>query len=349
MYYMGIDHHKQSSHLTILDEQGEIIKAGSVVNRRVELESFLEGFIGGLKAVIEAGRSSYTMVDLLEELGVDVLIAHPYQVKAIACAKIKTDKRDSKILAQLLRMNMIPEVYRRCEENQQAQRILRNRMFYVQIQTKIKNKIRALLAKQGEEIRQLTDVKDTLFAKRGLQVLKQIDISEKDKEILLLLVDTLEHIQEKISYSDKLIKKLYAESPEAQRIFTVPGFGIFLAVLVATEIADIGRFPSLSKLHSYAGVIPSTHSSGGKIYHGRLVNEGNKRLRWGLIEAVWPATMKDISLRIYYQERKAAKGANTAKVATARRLLSIIYSVLKDERSYVSSIGDKRPAAFTVN
>jgi transposase len=339
MYYMGIDHHKQSSHLTILDEQGDTIKQGHVANKRVELESFLDGFIQDLKAVIEAGRSTYTMVDLLEELGVEVLIAHPYQIKAIACAKIKTD----------IRMNMIPEVYRRRRENQQAQRILRNRMFYVQIRTKIKNKIRALLAKQGEEIRQLTDVKDTLFGKKGIEVLKQINLSEKDKEILLSLVDTLEHIQEKICYSDKLIKKLYAESPEAQRIFTVPGFGVFLAVLVATEIADIGRFPSLSKLHSYAGVIPSTHSSGGKIYHGHLVNEGNKRLRWGLIEAVWPATMKDISLRIYYQKRKASKGANTAKVATARRLLSIIYSVLKEERSYVSSIGNKRPAAFVLN
>ena len=167
MYYMGIDHHKQSSHLTILDEHGEIIKEGPVANRRLELESFLEGFLGDLKAVIEAGRSTYTMVDILEEQGVEVVIAHPYQVKAIASAKIKTDKRDSKILAQLLRLNMIPEVYRRSAENREAQRIIRNRMFYVKIQTKLKNKIRALLAKQGEDIRQLTDVKNTLFSKKG--------------------------------------------------------------------------------------------------------------------------------------------------------------------------------------
>lgn len=349
MYYMGIDHHKQSSHLTILDEQGEVIKEGSVINRRVELESFLEGFLGDLKAVIEAGRSTYTMVDILEEQGVEVVIAHPYQVKAIASAKIKTDKRDSKMLAQLLRLNMIPEVYRRSAENREAQRIIRNRMFYVQIQTKLKNKIRALLAKQGEEIRQLTDVKDKLFSKKGIEGLKQIDLSERDKEIMLSLMDTLEHIQGKIRYSDKLIDKLYAESPEAQLIFTLPGFGIFLSVLVATEIADIRRFSSLSNLHSYAGVIPSTHSSGGKIYHGHLVKEGNKRLRWGLIEAVWPAIQRDIVLRIYYEKRKSSKGANTAKVATARRLLSIIYSVLREERPYVSLIENKRPAAFMRN
>jgi transposase len=349
MYYMGIDHHKQSSHLTILDEQGEVIKEGPVANRSLELESFLEGFLGDLKAVIEAGRSTYTMVDMLEELGVEVIIAHPYQVKAIASAKIKTDKRDSKILAQLLRLNMIPEVYRRSAENREAQRILRHRMFYVQIQTKLKNKIRALLAKQGEEIRQLTDVRDKLFSKKGIEALKQIDLSEKDEEVMSSLVDTLKHIQEKISYSDKLIDKLYAELPEAQLIFTLPGFGVFLSVLVATEIADITRFNSVSNLHSYAGVIPSTHSSGGKIYHGHLVKEGNKRLRWALIEAVWPAIQNDIILRIYYQKRKASKGANTAKVATARRLLSIIYSVLREERPYVTLIDNKRPAAFMRN
>jgi transposase len=119
MYYMGIDHHKQSSHLTLLDQDGQIIKSGAVRNRRLDIEEFIQDVRQELKAVIEAGRSSYTMVETLEELGVEVKIAHPTQVKAIASAKIKTDKRDSKILAQLLRMDMIPEVYRRSLSNRE--------------------------------------------------------------------------------------------------------------------------------------------------------------------------------------------------------------------------------------
>jgi len=104
---MGIDHHRQYSHITLVDEKGEKLKSRRVVNLRSELEKFLQG-MDDTKAVIEAGRSSYTMVDLLDDLGVEVTVAHPKEVKAIARAKIKTDKRDSYILAHLLRTDLIP-------------------------------------------------------------------------------------------------------------------------------------------------------------------------------------------------------------------------------------------------
>jgi transposase len=144
MNYMGIDHHKQYSHITLLDEKGEKLKSGRVANLRSELENFLSG-IEEVKAVIEAGRSSYAMVDLLDDMGIDVTIAHPKEVKAIAKAKIKTDKRDSKMLAHLLRTDLIPEVYKRSRENRSYQRILRQRVFYVGSMTRVKNRIQALV------------------------------------------------------------------------------------------------------------------------------------------------------------------------------------------------------------
>ena len=142
MNYMGIDHHKQYSHIILIDEAGEVLRAGRVANYRSELEKFLTGF-KDVKAVIEAGRSSYTMVDVLDEMGIDVTIAHPKEVKAIAKARVKTDKRDSHILAHLLRTDLIPEIYRRSQENCGSQRVLRQRAFYVGSQTRVKNRIRA--------------------------------------------------------------------------------------------------------------------------------------------------------------------------------------------------------------
>ena len=126
MNYMGIDHHNQYSHITLMDETGGVQRRGKVANYRIELEKFLTGF-GDVKAVVEAGRSSYTMVDLLDEIGIDVKIAHPKEVKAIAKAKIKTDKRDSWMLAHLLRTDLIPEVYKRSRENRESQRVLKHR------------------------------------------------------------------------------------------------------------------------------------------------------------------------------------------------------------------------------
>ncbi|MEA2005940.1 MAG: transposase [Acidobacteriota bacterium] len=91
----------------------------------------------------------------------------------------------------------------------------------------------------------------------------------------------------------------------------------------------------MSKLHAYAGVIPSTHSSGERSYHGKIIKEGNRWLRWAVVEAVWPALRADLDLRCYYERMKRRKGANSAKVATARRLLTIIYRMLKENRPYI--------------
>lgn len=349
MYYMGIDHHKQYSHMTILNERGERIKAGRVLNRRKEVGNFITGLEAQLEAVIEAGRASYTMVDILEELGVKVNIAHPFEVKAIAKAKIKTDKRDSMTLAHLLRMDYIPEVYRREASNRDSQRVLRHRMSYVKIQSKIKNQIRALLAQQREEIRDMIAAGRRLFSSKGREEMRGLDLSGKDNELLCSLVDTLEHVQEKIKKSDALVGELFKQSEEARLISTVPGFGKFLSVLIATEIADIERFSSEAKINSYAGLVPSIHNSGDKRYHGRLVQQGNKWLRWALVEAVWPAIQSDFDIRVFYQKRAKRKGANSAKIATARRLLTIIYRILKEKRQYIPYNRIKMSAAFMRN
>ena len=120
-----------------------------VDNRRDAVRRFLEGF-EPFKAVIEAGYSSYVMADLLDELGGEVTMANPGELKAIAHARIKTDKRDARTLAELLRGGLIPEVRRRPVENRRAQRVMRLRAFWVAKRTELKNKIRVLLAQQRE-------------------------------------------------------------------------------------------------------------------------------------------------------------------------------------------------------
>jgi len=335
MKYMGIDHHKQYSHMTIMDKDGKELKSGNVQNSSYEVETFLDGKGDEIKAVIEAGRSSYVMVDLLKEFGVDIRVAHPAEVKAIAKAKIKTDKRDSRILAHLLRTDFIPEVYARSEENRRAQRVLRHRAFFVGTRTRVKNKIRVLVAQQRMELQEEASRVKNIFSLKGLEVLMGVNFPSSDKDLLESLVRMYRELEERIKESDWLVRKLYSELREAQFISTVPGFGEFFSVLVTTEIADVRRFESVEKLHSYAGVIPSTYSSGEKTYHGKIIKEGNVWLRWAAVEAVWPAIKSDFDLRVFYDKRARRKDANVAKVATARRLLTIIYRVLKDGRRYI--------------
>ena len=175
-----------------------------------------------------------------------------------------------------------------------------------------------------------------IFSQKGLLFLMEVDLPSPDKDLLESLVKMYRDIEERIKESDGLVRDLYRELQEAQLISTVPGFGEFLSVLVATEIADIGRFESVEKLHSYAEVIPSTYSSGERTYHGKIIKAGNTWLRWAAVEAVYPACKKDFDIWSFYSKHARRKGANMAKVATARRLITIIYRVLKDGRRYIA-------------
>jgi transposase len=334
MNYIGIDHHNQYSHMTIIDEKGKKLKSGRVTNSRSEVERFLGGTVE-VKAVIESGRSSYTMVDLMEGLGINITIAHPKEVRSIAKAKIKTDKRDSFMLAHLLRTDLIPEVYKRSSENRGYQRVLRQRAFYVASTTRVKNRIRALLAQQREEVRDKISRRKNLFTRSGVKFLKGLNLPDTDNKLLSGLLNTFSHLDERREETNGLVERLYLQIPEARLIHTVPGYGVFLSVLVAIEIADIDRFSEVSKFISYAGVIPSTHSSGERSYHGRIIKEGNHWLRWAAIEAVWPGLKADFDMKCLYNRLKKRKGSNPAKVATARRMLTIIYRMLKEKRAYI--------------
>lgn len=338
MYFIGVDYHKQVSVMTVLDEEGQELRNGRVLNLRSHVERFLEPY-RPFKAVLEAGRASYVMADLLRELGGEVKLANPLQVKAIAHARIKTDKRDSRTLAQLLRADLIPEVYQRGEWNRRAQRVMRMRAYWVRKQTEVRNKIRALLAQQREEVRLEVEKRDAgLFRPDGLEFLRQLALEGPDKLVLEDLVQGHREIQAHVKVTDGLVKALYGELEEAARIDTVPGFARTLSVLVAVEIADIRRFPRPADLHSYAGVIPSTHASGNRTFHGHITKQGSAWLRWAVVEAVYPAIKKDLALRVLYKRLARRKGPNVAKTAVARRLLTIIYRVLSERRDYIPGL-----------
>lgn len=335
MNYVGIDYHRQYSHLTVMDQQGQVLRSGRVANLRSEIEKFLGG-LETMEAVIETGRSSYAMVDVLGEIGLAVKIAHPFEVKAIARAKIKTDKRDSEVLAHLLRMNMIPEVYQRSPENRKAQRVLRQRAFYVSAMTALKNRVYALLAQQKEEVRERLAQVTNIFSVKGREMILGLDLPLGDRSLLEALLKTYRHLETRIKESTELVEKLFEQIREAQLIRTIPGFGKYLSVLVAVEIADLTRFPDPAHLHAYAGVIPSTRSSGDRTHHGKIIKAGNRWLRWAAVEAVWPAIRSDFDLRRFYDRIARGKGANKAKVATARRLLTIVYKVWKEGRHFIA-------------
>ncbi|MEO0250147.1 MAG: IS110 family transposase [candidate division WOR-3 bacterium] len=314
-----------------------------VDNRPEAISQFLTriGVNGQSSAVLEATRNWTVMHDWLEGMVDEVHLAHPLKVKAIAEAKIKTDKIDAKVLAHLLRCDLLPEAYVPSQAARQARNVLRQRMFFIRVRTMVKNRIWHLLDRYPE----LANSRpcEELFSRQGLSWLKTISVKGPDREMLDEELKLYEALEERISQSDQLVKKLARGDKRVKLLETIPGIGEFFAVLIANEVDNIRRFSNEKKFFSYIGIVPSTFSSGGRTFRGRLTKQGNKYLRWALVEAIWPAVRSDPELGAYYQSIRARKGPNPAKIATARRLATIIYRVLRQERSY-RACGSRLPS-----
>jgi len=333
MPYIGVDYHKKFSYGTIMTESGQIIKQGRFANHPQAVANFLGEHAGpDCSAVLEATRNWTVMHDWLEELAGEVTLAHPLKVRAIAEAKIKTDKIDATTLAHLLRCDLVPAAHVRSPQARVLTNLLRHRMFLVRIQTMTKNRIHVLLDRHpliGSE-RSATE----LFTKIGIAWLKQLPLPKYDRYILGSEVELLEHLQEQIKQADDWLASVGLKDRRVKHLMSIPGIGRAFALLVVCEIDQVRRFATDKKLHAYAGLVPSTHSSGGRTFHGRIIRGGNKYLRWAMVEAVWPAIQQDVQLNAYYHRVAGRKGPNQAKVATARRILTIVYKVLKEDREY---------------
>jgi len=259
MLYVGVDAHKAHSQMTVMDQTGKILKRRRVASSREGVLEALEPHRadGGepMKAVLEAGYGWGPIYDWIGEVADEVILAHPLKVRAIAEARIKTDKLDSEMLAHLLRADLIPEAYAPSKETRATKRVLRQRMFLVRLQTMVKNRVWALLWQHGIEPPPVSD----LFGKKGLTWLReQTELPEPDGRLLREEVGLAETLKEKIRSTESLIAEL-AEGDEALGwLRSLPGVGEFFSVLIRHEVGEMERFPSSKKFASYTGLVPST-------------------------------------------------------------------------------------------
>jgi transposase len=245
-----------------------------VNNTKEEFRQLLKPYRAG-KAVLEATRNWWLVYDWLEEILDDVALAHPLKVRAIAEARIKTDKISADIFCDLLRSNLLPEAYVPNKETREVKNILRQRMFFVRVQTMVKNRIYTILDWHPEIVSQAPDVSD-LFGASEMEWLRQAVLPGQDNQLLAAELELLEILKRKISESNGMVKELARGDKRVKLLRNIPGLGPFFSVLVVKEIDDISRFRDEKKLCAYAGLVPSTYASGGKVFHGRITKTGNK-------------------------------------------------------------------------
>ncbi len=331
MLYVGVDAHKKTTHVTVMDEAGLVVRRKQIPSSPAGVREAIGDLHEPMKAVLEASYSWGPMYDWLAEFAEDVVLAHPAKVRAIADARIKTDTIDSRMLAHLLRANLIPEAYAPSKETRAIKRVLRQRMFWVRLQTMLKNRIQVLLSQHTVVRPDVTD----LFGKAGLAWLRELTLSEPDHQLLRADLEVLRMLAQQVTVTNDQIAELAAGDPIVTWVQSLPGIGPFLSVLIRYEVDDMRRFRTPKKFVSYTGLIPATYSSGNHVFHGSLTKQGNKWLRWGFIEAVAPAIRVSPSLRRYYDRIKARCGAHDARVCTARKLAELVWTVWTQQRCYV--------------
>jgi len=336
MKYIGLDLHKKSIFATVLGEDGKILSRTKIGPNTRDICYYLknQGRKEELSVAMEASYNWPYCYRAVEEAADNITLAHPLKTRIIGEAKIKTDKIDSKVLAYMLRADMLPAAYVPKRETLQNKMLLRARISLVRLRTQIKNKIHAIVDRNRDSYEGLKNLSD-IFGSSGKTILRDTKITPIDYKILLGYLDLIEEINIKIKDLESQINMIAKIDNDIEILKTIPGIGTLTAFLIKSEIDDISRFPSKEKLCSYAGLIPSTRGSGEKLYHGRIVKQGNKFIRWALTESTLVAIRYSEYFRYHYNKVRSRKNANSAAIAVARRMLEIIYVMLKEKRSYI--------------
>jgi transposase len=330
MYYTGIDLHKKTSYITTINEAGKIVSKGNFENVQSDILDYFVSLTEHTRIVIESMASWYWLYDLLTAHGFRVVISNPKKTKAIASAKIKNDKVDSHMLAQLLKADLISTVHVSSLETRALKELLRHRARLVRDATRMKNRIHMLLMKNNHSA-PATD----LFGVKGLKYLRCVELPHYHQEQLKAYLSLYEELTARIEPLTKTIDRMAKENPNAKLLMTIPGIGKLVAMSIIAEVEDIARFPSYRNLASYAGLVPSLDASGGKEKRGRITKQGSPYLRTALIEAahIIPS-MRTSRLNIFFRKRIVRAGYQKAVVATAHKILQFVYYVWKNQEPY---------------
>ena len=259
MYYTGIDQHKHTSYLTTVDNKGVIIKQANLKNTPHDILNYFYQLKGKYLSTVETTGGWYWISDLLKENNIDLKLAHTKYVKASAYAKGKTDKVDSQILAQLLRMNFIPEANRIDENLRPLRDTLRARLRLIQKRTSALNFMHRMLEKFNIQNSSELSVYYQLQYK---QFLEQADF-----------------LKQQILSLEKSIHPELLPNEDIQRLLWIPGIGKMNAFASFLEIYDINRFETVKNFLSYCRLAPKARNSGGKVKQSKTPKDGNKYLK----------------------------------------------------------------------
>ena len=335
MYYVGVDLHKQSISLCVVelaDRERKIIERRKFhCDEEEQMAEYFAG-LGEYQLVVEATASYEWFVQLVEPTADRVILAHPGHLRVIAQSKRKTDKLDAQTLAEFLALNQIPEAWRPTPRVRQHRTLVRHRNFVIGRSTSVKNKLRRILSHYNADLK-------NLFTQQGRKYLATIELSSADRFVADQLCEELDQHSERLKQVDKQLKTFAKQAPVAEQearavLESMPCVGPVTIDVVLAEAGDIRRFGSQRKATAYAGLAPGIRESAGKAKQLGITKQGSRLLRMILVETAWRLVNKTRRWGSLYEKLKARCGAKKAIVAIARRVWCVMISILRSGQKY---------------
>lgn len=330
--YMALDIHKHYCVVAGVDREGKVL-LHAVRVEHADLEGWLKkNLVSTDRVVIESTTNAWHVYDLLAPLVERVVVANPIRVKQIAQARVKTDIRDTLILARLLAANLVPDVWVPPVHVRELRQLLSQRRQLVETHTQIVNRMHSVAHRHH-----LSHPAGKRFNEKTTGWQKDKRLSKIEQFQVQLEMENLTYIEKQIERISKEVRKMCHQKPWAQDmtyLMQLPGFGVITAMTVLAAIGDIQRFETPKHLASYSGLTPGLQQSGTKNRGKGITKEGRRELRWALVEAAQMAVKSDPIWKTRFQEMQKRMHRNQAITAVAHRLLELVWYVLTRHQPY---------------
>jgi transposase len=327
MRTVALDVHKRFAEVAV-HEQGEVRRLGRI--ETTELRAFAASLGPDDHVVLESTSMTWAIAELFGRHAGRVTVSNPLRTKAIASAKVKTDKVDAKVLAQLAAADFLPAVWAPDEQTRALRRRVAHRASLVRQRTRLRNQVHAVLA------RNLVDVPVTdLFGQKGRRWLVGLELPAHEREQVESNLRLHDALDSELTRVDGQLAQRALADPEVRRLMTIPGVGPVTALSLLAVIGDVTRFPSAGQLVGYLGLDPRVRQSGERPARtGHISRAGQAHARGLLVESAHVAIRTPGPLRAFHARVRAKRGAQVALCATARKLAVLSWHLLSKREDY---------------
>ena len=327
---IGLDVHREFAQIAVW-EDGKVRQAGQIALTAEALRVFCDSLGPEDEVAIEATCNTHAIVRLITPHVARVVVSNPQKTRAIAEAKVKTDKVDAAILAELLAADFLPSVWVADEATHALRRQVARRANIVRQRTRLKNQVQAILHRNLIPRCPAAD----MFGVKGRCWLSDQHLPADEELAVDALLRQLDFHGQELRIIDAALGRVALEREEVLRLMTIPGVDATVAVSLVAAVGDFRRFSRPERLVSYLGLNPRVRQSGNQAAsHGRITKQGRAHARGMLVEAAFTAARTPGPLRAFFERVRARRGVQIAIVATARKLVCLCWTMIERGEDY---------------